>query len=57
MGSINMGYNLGVLNLAQPKLNLEYNLTENIALYKGKYINKIYYSNFRIIIMIKGLNI
>lgn len=35
LGAINMGYNAGVMNLAQPKLNIEYGLEDNLALYKG----------------------
>lgn len=32
-----MGYNIGVLNLAFKKLEIEYNLQENISVYKGIY--------------------
>lgn len=36
MGSIYMGYNIGVLNLAFKKLEQVYQLEDNIALFKGR---------------------
>lgn len=35
MGSVYMGYNIGVLNLAYPKLEHEYGIEDNKELYKG----------------------
>lgn len=51
-GSLFQGYNVGVLNLAQPRLNIVYDIVENKALYQGKklkkYICKYIYKYIRI---------
>lgn len=45
MGSLFVGYNVGVLNLAQDKMNYVYNITENVELKQGIYFE---YDNFKL---------